>query len=149
MEWGRVVATTARADTAAALTTLLLAFNAANPTLLKRVSRARTNFNELPAAYVGAIDERVLHTSGTRQRTLLPSIVLVDSFTEATEDRLDLAADGLMDYFTAHSAQVPGGELEMVSVSDGEIENVASSGVTAIYRAITFGFSVTIMEGRL
>lgn len=143
------MATTARRDVANALTTLTQAFATANPTLLRRVSRSRTNFNELPCAYVSAIDERVLHDSGLRQRTLLPSVVVVDSFTEQTEDRLDLCVDALQDYYTANPSAVTGAELQVLTVSDGEIENVASSGVTAIYRAITFTFQVTIMEGRV
>ena len=61
---------TFRVDLVDALYDLLIAYQAANPTLLRKVYRTRpAAFQELPSAFVGPREESITHTSGTRERS--------------------------------------------------------------------------------
>jgi hypothetical protein len=138
---------TFRVDLVDALYDLLVAYQAANPTLLRRVYRTRPPaFQELPSAFVGGREEAITHTSGTRERTIAPSVVVVDTFSDNVEtgDRMDILIDDLVDVFTAGVSQIPWAIIEPTSVTPGELE---ASG--AIYRAESIGFArTTIREGR-
>jgi len=139
---------TFRVDLVEALYDLLDAYKTANPTLLRRVYRTRPGaFEELPAAYVGPRAERITHTSGTRERAINPTVVVVDAFSGdnvETGDRMDLLMDDLVDVFTAGVRQIGNALIEPTAVVPGELE---ASG--AIYRAETIEFARTsIREGR-
>jgi hypothetical protein len=138
---------TFRVDLVDALYDLLVAYQAANPTLLRRVYRTRPSaFQELPSAFVGPREESITHTSGTRERTISPTVVVVDTFTDNIEtgDRMDILIDDLVDVFTAGVSQVATSIIEPTAVIPGELE---ASG--AIYRAESIQFArTTIREGR-
>jgi hypothetical protein len=138
---------TFRVDLVDALYDLLVAYRTANPTLLRAVYRTRpAAFQELPAAFVGPRAETITHTSGTRERAIDPSVVVVDSFTDNTEtgDRMDILMDDLVDVFTAGVRQIGNAIIEPTAVLPGELE---ASG--AIYRAESIQFArTTIREGR-
>jgi hypothetical protein len=138
---------TFRVDLVDALYDLLIAYQTANPTLLRRVYRTRpAAFEELPSAFVGPREEAITHTSGTRERTIAPSVVVVDTFTDNIEtgDRMDVLMDDLIDVFTAGVSQIPWAIIEPTGVTPGELE---ASG--AIYRAESIAFArTTIREGR-
>jgi hypothetical protein len=139
---------TFRVDLVDALYDLLIAYQTANPTLLRRVYRTRPSaFQELPSAFVGPREESITHTSGTRERTIAPSVVVVDTFSgdnEETGDRMDILMDDLVDVFTAGVSQIPWAIIEPTAVIPGELE---ASG--AIYRAESIQFArTTIREGR-
>ena len=133
--------------------TILSAQQTATPTQLRAVYRARPgSFSETPCAYVGSRDEAITYTAGQRTRTFAPTVVIVDTFSDATEsgDRVDDLVDLLVDRFTDAYAAVPGGNslLELTSVTDTELE-VRGDANTAIYRAAVLGFDRTfITEGR-
>lgn len=138
---------TFRADLVDALYDLLVAYQTANPTLLRKVYRARpAAFGELPAAFVGPRNETIKHTAGARERAIDPSVIVVDTFTDNVEtgDRMDILMDDLVDVFTAGVRQLGNAIIEPTGVLPGELE---ASG--AIYRAETIQFGRTsIMEGR-
>ena len=138
---------TFRVDLVDALYDLLIVYQTANPTLLRKVYRTRpAAFQELPAAFVGPRNETITHTSGTRERAIAPSVVVVDTFTDNEEmgDRMDILMDDLVDVFTAGVRQIGNAIIEPTAVAPGELE---ASG--AIYRAEVIGFARTsIREGR-
>lgn len=138
---------TFRADLVDALYDLLVAYQTANPTLLRKVYRTRpAAFGELPAAFVGPRNETITHTAGTRERAIDPSVIVVDTFTDNVEtgDRMDILMDDLVDVFTAGVRQLGNAIIEPTGVLPGELE---ASG--AIYRAETIQFGRTsIREGR-
>lgn len=141
------MSTTFRRDLRAALYGVLFEFHAQNTDLLRAVYTARPEgISELPAAWVGNIDETITHTSGTRERALRPSVVIVDNLAENTStlDRLDILVDELVDRFTAAVRRIPTTVIEPVSVTDGEF----TIGDTT-YRTVEIGFDRTsIREGR-
>jgi hypothetical protein len=147
--------TTARQDVRAGLYALLVAFQAANPTLLFSVFRARPGAPgvELPGAFVGNLNEQFTHTAGTRQRNFSPEIVIFDSFAPSNEEqaaRIDLVQDALMDYLTANPNAVAHSILALNNgtSTDGEFDIVGGQ-VTTHYRAVAIGLGqITIMEGR-
>ena len=101
---------------------------------------------DLVDAYVGPRAETITHTSGTRERQINPTVVVVDGFSDNVEtgDRMDILMDDLIDVFTAGVRQIGNAILEPTSVDPGELE---ASG--AIYRAETIEFARTsIREGR-
>lgn len=138
---------TFRVDLVDALYDLLMAYQTANPTLLRRVYRTRpAAFEELPSAFVGPRTEAITHTAGTRERAIAPSVVVVDTFSDNIEtgDRMDILMDDLIDVFTAGVSQIPWAIIEPTAVVPGELE---ASG--AIYRAEEIQFArTTIREGR-
>lgn len=143
--------TTALVDVVAALMSVLNAYHAAHPTLLRAVYSARPGgVSEVPFAFVGPRNETVVHTSGTRDRTLTPTVVVVDTYGDnaQTMDRLDVLQDGLMDAFTAGVRVMGQGVIEQTAVRDGDIEFTGPERVT-FYRARTFEFDRTLVtEGR-
>lgn len=147
------MATTFRSDLVGALFTILTAQQTATPTQLRAVYRAHPgSFPETPCAYVGARDERITYTAGLRTRTFRPTVLLVDTFSDAIEsgDRIDDLVDLLVDRFTAAYAAVAGGSsiTQLSSVTDTELE-LRGDANTAIYRAVVLGFDDTfITEGR-
>jgi hypothetical protein len=138
---------TFRVDLVDALYDLLKAYQTANPTLLRAVYRTRPGaFQEHPAAFVGPREETITHTSGTRERAINPTVVVVDTFTDNVEtgDRMDILIDDLVDVFTAGVRQIGNALIEPTGVIPGELE---ASG--AIYRAESITFARTsIREGR-
>jgi hypothetical protein len=144
--------TTARADVVDGILSVLNAYRVANPTKLRRVlSKRPGGFAEVPVAYLGFLDEEIIHTSGTRQRTFAgATVVVVDNFHDSPTNhhRFDELIDGLVDAFTASPHAVPGAVLTITSVRDGEISIEGQAGVNVYPSAtITFG-ELVIMEGR-
>jgi hypothetical protein len=120
--------TTARRDIRSGLVALGEDFKSANPTLLQRVypRRPRGFTGDLPALYVGSLNEQVRHDSGLRQRTFLPQIGLVchptGSDTEVA-DEVDTLVDYFMDYVTTHPRAAGSNSLvEITEVRDVELE---------------------------
>lgn len=145
--------TTGRQDVVDGLVAVLEAFQAANPTLLRKVySRRPGSFDgEKPVAFVGNRDELILHTSGTRQRTFAPTVVIVDVFgdNEQSAGRMDALVDGLVDTFTANPHAIDGAVLSQTAVLDIEIEQPKADGGSIHYPATTLVFGeIVLMEGR-
>lgn len=139
-----------RANLVAGLLTLLDAFIAANPTLLRRrfKSRPPSLVTDLPCAYIDLRPERVSYDSAMRDRFMTPSIVFVDRLTDngETMDRFDLLVDAFTDHLDNYPHLVAG-----TAWSDGtwadESEEVGD-GVTAAAVRWTFG-PINFKEGRI
>lgn len=148
------MSTTARSDLVAGLRTILLARQAASPTLLRKVYNARPgSFPETPCAYIGPRDEVIAITAQTKTRTFAGlTVVIVDTFADASEeaDRMDDLVDLLVGDFMTYRNNVGGGggKIQLSSISDTDISVSTASGVTATYRGavLTFGPSF-IQEG--
>lgn len=143
--------TTACVDVVAALLSILNTYRTANPTRLRAVFTARPGgVGEVPFAYIGARDEAITHTEGTRSRDFSPTVVVVDTYgdNEQTQDRLDILQDGLVDAFTAGVHAIGYGVLEQDGVRDEDVSFTGPERVT-FYRGRTFTFShILVTEGR-
>lgn len=137
------MATTFRSDAAAAIQTLLTTFQTANPTLLRKVKRARPeNVGETPVAWIGDISETITHDSGVRGRTFAIPVAIVDQLSDSDEnaDRMDDLVDALIDVFTANPHAVANCLIEPTGVSELGIEG-PFHGVAIVLRG-------RIQEGR-
>ena len=98
--------TTFRVDIVAGLMTILDAFKAANPTLLRRTFPVRPpHFNtDLPLAFVGDRPESTNHDVQTRTRIVSVSVTFVDRITDNTETmaRMDILVDKFADHLTTY-----------------------------------------------
>jgi hypothetical protein len=143
------MATTFRSDIAGGLHTILLAFVAANPTLLRRAFRARPASwtTDLPAAWVEVRNEAITHDAGVRTRTMQPTVLVVDRLTDNTEtmDRMDDLVDALLDHFTANPHITPNTVWDQLAISDETEQLTDGSWVSAV--RFTFG-NVSAREGR-
>jgi hypothetical protein len=120
--------TTFRRDVTERLAALAEDFKNANPTLLLRVYKRRpTGFTpDLPAVYVGSKNETITHTSGLRQRTMEPQLVLVGNPTGAPDeiaDEVDTLVDYFLDYITVHPHAISSNTVTQVTtIRDVELE---------------------------
>lgn len=147
------MATTGIQDVAAGFATILTTYRTANPTLLRGVWLSRPGlFGDLPLAWVEVGDEDILHTSGTRQRTLAPTITVVDTFAdnEQTSGRLNVLQDGINDALSAGRAVMPNIVWSRAFARRTDIAVPSADGSrTTYYRSIVWTFAdVTLMEGR-
>ena len=143
--------TTGAQDIATGLLSILNTYKTANPTLLRKTWPERPSaFSENPLAYVDLGPERVLHTSGTRQRTFTPTVTYVSSFGEKDIGNRNLVRDGLLDAFTAGVSVISGMKIIVTDVTPSE-ETVVnpSTGTASTYPTLIFTFAEAILlEGR-
>lgn len=144
--------TTFRQDVTAGLVTILDAFIAANPDMLRRSERVRppSVIGDLPVAYVDSRAESITHDTQIRTRTMRPSVVVVSAITdnEETVVRHDVLVDALIDHFTASPHLITGTVWEDMSVTDEDFSVETANGDRHFY-ATRFTFEdVTIQEGR-
>jgi hypothetical protein len=142
---------TFRTDITAGLVTILDAFIAANPTLLRRSERARpaSVVGDLPIAFVDTRPESIVHDSGTRTRTMTPSVLVVNSIGDNAETVIafDSLVDKLVDHFTDYPHITPNTIWSSMSVDD----ETYSEGEEFVryFHAVRFSFgNVSIQEGR-
>lgn len=143
-----MAATTFRNDIAAGILTVLNTFIAANPTLLLRAYRARPeSMPDLPAAYIENRPEEITHDSGTRTRTMTPSVVVVRRITDNAETMaaFDTLIDLLVDAFTDSPQFATGTIWSRMTVTD-EDAPLGDYDFAAV--RFTFG-NVSVMEGRV
>lgn len=138
---------TNRADLVNGINTMMAAFIAAHPTVVKRHFRTipESFTTDLPCTFLDLRPETISHESGLRQRTMSPSIVAVfDLVTNAqTTDTMDPAVDLLVDHFTTYPHLVAGTVWDAMTVSEESVQGDPS--VIAV--RFTFG-NVSISEGR-
>lgn len=144
--------TTFRQDVTAGLVTVLDAFKASNPTLLRRVERARppSVLGDLPLAYVDTRAESITHAVQIRTRTMRPSVVVVSPMAdnEETVVRHDVLVDALVDHFTDNPHIIGNTVWEDMTVSDEDFSVETATGDRHFY-ATRFTFEdVTAQEGR-
>lgn len=141
------MATTFRTDIADGILAVLNTFIAAHPTLLLRAYRARPSSSpDDPYAYIENRPEDVTHDSGTRTRTMSPSVVVVRRITDNAETmaRFDTLVDLLVDAFTAAPQFATGTIWSRFTVADED----APFG-DYDFAAVRFTFTnISIQEGR-
>jgi len=142
------MATTFRADLVTGVTTMMTAFIAAHPTVIKRHFRSHPpSFDtDLPCTYLDLRPEAISHVAGLRERVMSPAVVAVFRLTDnhETTDAQDVAVDLLVDHFTSYPHIVTGTVWDQLTVSDETIPDDQSrfAGVR-----FTFG-NISIHEGR-
>jgi hypothetical protein len=144
------VATTFRKDIVDGLITILDAFKAANPTLLRRTFRVRPpHWNtDLPLAFVGPRPETTNHDQGTRTRIVSVSVSFVDRITdnEETMTRMDLLVDAFADHLTGYPHITPNTIWNRWTTLDEQID----VGDGTALQAVTFTVpDLSIQEGRV
>jgi hypothetical protein len=142
---------TFRTDITSGLVTILDAFITANPTLLRRSERGRppSVVGDLPIAWVDRRDESIVHDSGTRTRTMQPSVLVVAPITDNVETviRFDTLVDLLVDHFTDYPHITSNTIWSAMTVEDESY----SEGEEPVryFHAVRFSFgNVSIQEGR-
>ena len=142
--------TTFRQDVNNGLQTVLLGFQSANPTLLRKIYTERpgnVGSEELPAAWIDAQPESIKHDMGTRTRTQAPTVVVVDRTPAPEEfsDRINFLVDALIDAFTAYPHAASGTSIvQMTGVTEVDIDE---GGVHVSGVSLAFG-EVYVTEGR-
>lgn len=139
--------TTFRADMATGIFSVLDGYRAAHPDRLVRAYRARpSGLVDLPCAWVDSRPESIVHDSGTRTRTMTPSVLVVRDASDNAEDALamDQLVDGLVDAFTAVPQFAPGTVWSSMSVADEELD----VGGLLLPAVRMMWPNVTIQEGR-
>lgn len=119
--------TTFRQDIVDGILAVLNTYIAANPTLLVRAYRSKpinVAAGDLPAAYVDLRNEVIRHDAGIRDRTMSPTVVVVDRYADAIEtgERMDIVVDGLVDAFTAAPQLTSGTIWDRMDIRDVPIE---------------------------
>lgn len=141
--------TTVRRDLRAGLVNAGADFKNQNPTLLLRVYERRpTGFTpDLPALYVGSLNETIIHTAGIRPRTFDAQAVLVGNPTGSPDeiaDEVDTLVDYFLDYLTTHPRAAGSNYvLQPTSVRDVELEVD-----DVVYPSAVVGIQLLASEGR-
>jgi hypothetical protein len=142
-----MTATTFRTDTVAGILGVLNAYITAHPAELLRAYPARPeSLADLPAAFIENRPESITHDSGTRTRTMSPSVVVVRRITDNEEamTAFDSLIDGLVDAFTAVPQFAADTIWSAFTVADEEY-----AFGDYIFAAVRFTFTnITAMEGR-
>jgi hypothetical protein len=153
--------TTFRQDVVAGLLTILDAFKATNPTMLRRTAAAQppSVVGDLPLAFIGLRPERVTHDSGIRERIMTPSVVVVSEMSDNVETvrRHDALVDALCDHFTSYPHLVTAGSQseagsiwDEMTIEDEDFPVTSDDGKTAHFYATRFTFgNLSIQEGRV
>lgn len=142
--------TTFRRDVTAKLVQLATDFKNENPTLLLRIYHRRpTGFTpDLPAMYIGSRNESIRHTSGLRQRTMEPQLVLVGNPTGSPDeiaDEVDTLVDYFLDYVTVHPHAISSNTVTQVTT----IRDVELEVDDVVYPSVVLTLGETIaLEGR-
>lgn len=145
------MASTFRTDITSGLVTILDAFITANPTLLRRSERGRppSVVGDLPIAWVDRRDESIVHDSGTRTRTMQPSVLVVAPITDNVETviRFDTLVDLLVDHFTDYPHITSNTIWSSMTVEDESYSE--GDEPVRYFHAVRFSFgNVSIQEGR-
>jgi hypothetical protein len=147
------VTTTARVDLVAGFGTMMTAFIAANPTLLKRHFRVRPESvaGELPYSYLDLRPETAAYAVGVQTRTFSPTLVVVGPAVPNDQivSVLDTLVDALVEYIGGYGGAF-GGHItantvwSSMTIADG-IEQDGDS----VFPAVRFSFpDLSISEGR-
>jgi hypothetical protein len=140
--------TTFRADVGNGLMDVFSQVQTAAPDLLARYYRARPEaFSQFPCVYIDRRPETIMHDSGTRNRNMSPSIVMIDQITEnqETEDRIDQLVDVMIDALTANPQLAEGTIWSRMTLADESAE-VGDF----LYMAVRITLeNISIREGRI
>ena len=139
---------TFRSDVRDGLYAYLVAFKAANPSLLPgEVYKVRPGSLAPPCAYVGSMSEpRINQDASIRQRIMRPTVVLVQRQIVANEtgEAMDDLVDAYLDYLDGGGREhLAGGIIATVSTQDTELDFGGT-----IYAATVVTHQAEIQEGR-
>lgn len=113
---------TFRADLVTGFSTMMNAYIAANPTLLRRHYRMRppSDITDTPFSYLDGRPEQIQYDHALRERIMSPELVVLDRWTEAGEvmDRLDTLTDSLIVHFGSYYHIVPGSWWTELQLAD-------------------------------
>jgi hypothetical protein len=142
-----------RVDLVAGIGTMMTAFIAAHPDLLKRHFRSRppSLVTDLPCSFLDLRPETVHYDSGLRDRLFTPSIVFVDRLTDngETTDRLDALVDAFTDHLDNYAHIVAGTSWSGGTWTD-EQETLGGEGEGAPAAAARWTFEpINFKEGRI
>lgn len=139
------------------LTAIIAGFQAAVPGVIRKYwsELPQSLTGEGPFVYQGAINETILHDSGTRQTLYRGSIGFVDVLADPqeTNTRENAFADYMREVFTANARISVGatgtgsvdGILQQVGLVDGPTELVQGNARLTDMRV---DFTFTVLEGR-
>lgn len=134
-----------RANLVAGFTSMMAAYQAANPTLLKRHFRSRptTLLTDWPCSYLDLRPATVGYMNGLRDTIYSPSIVYVDRPTEngETTDRTDAFVDSFTDFLDGYSHITAGTVWNTGTWNDEAVplgDETSAAGVRFTFNDITF-----------
>ena len=134
-----------RVNLVAGIGTMLTAFIAANPTLLKRYFTARPTslVTDWPCAYIDLRATRVGYANGLRDTVFTPSIVFVDGDfdPQATANRIDALVDAFTNHLDSYARLVTGTAWSDGSWAEERIplsDETVAAGVRWTFGDITF-----------
>jgi hypothetical protein len=153
-----MIPTTFRQDMSNGLFRLLTDFRTAAPDRLPGgIFRKRPlGMNDTILAFVGPYPEQIVHDSGLRTRSMVPTVVFVNTFgfdDDVAEDALNATVDEFIDFVTARPYAVSSN----FPISPSQVEDVeldVGGGLTKPAAVITFSNGrpgtggVSIQEGR-
>ncbi len=137
------------------ISALVTTFRLANPTIIRSVRTVRppsfAGSVSLPVFFIGDLNESITHANGVRTRTISGfSAYLVDQLgtIDDSNDRMNFAADALIDLFTANYHAAGGTSIfQQTGCSDFEYQDPKGG---SVYPALEFTFAETkLAEGRI
>lgn len=139
---------TFRSDVRDGLYAYLVAFKAANPSLLPGdVYKVRPGSLVPPCAYVGPMNEpTITQTASIRQRLMTPTVVLVQRIIvpQETGEAMDDLVDAYLDYLDSGGREhLAGGIIATISTQDVELDFAGT-----IYSATVVTHRAEVQEGR-
>lgn len=134
------------------LVSMMDAFIAANPSLLRRSEAARppSIAGDLPVMFVDRLGETATYDVQLRRRTASPEVLVVSQLTDNVETviRHDVLVDALYDHFQSYTHLVANTSWDRLSVNDEDFSVESDTGVRHFY-ATRFTFeNVLMIEGR-
>lgn len=138
---------TFRTEVGDGLMAVFAAIAAYDADLLKEYHRARPeSFTEFPAAYIDQRPETINHDSGTRTRSMNPSIVLIDQIGDnlETSQRFDRLVDVAIEYLTLAPQLATGTIWSRASLQD-ESATLGDLGYAAVRITLQ---NITRQDGR-
>jgi hypothetical protein len=122
---------TFRSDIIAGVGTMMNAFIAANPTLLRQHFRMRpsTFVKDTPFSYVDGRPEVIHYDAALRERVMTLELVVLDRWTESGEvmDRMDDLTDSLIVHFSSYYRMIPGSWWSDLALADEQEEGLVGT----------------------
>lgn len=140
---------TNRADLVDGITTMMAAFIAAHPTLLRRHfdARPKSVVTDWPCSYLDTLGMTVHYDAGLRETIFNPEIVFVDRETDAVEtsNRIDALIDSMTDHLDSYPHLVAGSVWSEASWTEEAVPLSDSTSATGVRLRIT---GLSFLNGR-
>ena len=136
---------TNRADLVAGIGTMMAAFIAANPTLLRRHfgSRPKSLVTDWPCSWLDKVPATIHYDSSLREENYLPELVFADRETDSDETsaRLDVLVDKFTDFLDGYPHIVAGTVWSDAQWADESVplsDSTAAAGVRLRIGPVSF-----------